>query len=61
MAVGDSDEARTEKQEESPTERTARELRLSQWGGEWQGTRISGNVLLVAVKTVPQNKPDQTP
>jgi ABC-type cobalamin transport system ATPase subunit len=53
----ESNEAKPEQREESPQERAARELRLSQWsGGAWQGTRVSGSVLLVAVRKTPQEK-----
>jgi hypothetical protein len=55
MAIGDSEEAIAEKQEESPTERRVRELRLLQWGEEMHGVRIAGRVLLVAVKSEPQD------
>jgi hypothetical protein len=51
-----SSEAKTE-QEESPAERRVKELRLLQWGEEMHGVRIAGRVLLVAVKTEPQDNP----
>jgi hypothetical protein len=53
----ESNEVKPEQQEESPAERAAKELRQSQWAGEINSIRVSGNVLLVAVRQKPQESP----
>jgi hypothetical protein len=55
--ASESTDAKPEQHEESPQERAAKQLRESQWAGETFGTRVGGGVILVAVKTQPQDKP----
>jgi ABC-type cobalamin transport system ATPase subunit len=53
--AAEKNDPETEQREESAAERAAKHLRLSQWsGGEWQGTRVSGTVVLVAVRKHPE-------
>jgi hypothetical protein len=55
--ASEGSEVKPEQQKESPAERAAKELRQSQWAGEINGIRVSGNVLLVAVRHTPQQTP----
>jgi hypothetical protein len=48
-------ESNEEKQPQEELERA--KLRKSQWNGEWHGTRLAGEVLLVVIPNKPQEHP----